>query len=97
MKKSVYASLWAAWRPISGRLVCVLTAAFLISCSAMSTQPLPVAKVPAPEQCLASPEPLPLLADPSMEGLLRHLVLVAGEWHSLNAKHSCLAEFDRLR
>ena len=51
----------------------------------------------APEQCLASPEPLPLLAEGSMEALLRHLVLVAAEWHDLRIRHACLAEFERLR
>ena len=85
------------WMPIFGRLSCLLAASLMIGCSGMSTQPLPVPKVSAPEQCLASPEPLPLLADPSMEGLLRHLILVAGEWHDLRIRHACLAEFERLR
>ena len=80
-----------------GRLACALIAASLSSCSQMSTTPSPVAKVSAPEQCLASPEPLPLLAEGSMEALLRHLVLVAAEWHDLRIRHACLAEFERLR
>ena len=88
---------WQAWRPISRLLACLLSAALLQSCSGMPTQPLPVAKVSAPEQCLDSPHPLPQLADPSLEGVLRHLILVAGEWHLLAAKHLCLAEFERLR
>ena len=51
----------------------------------------------APEQCLAAPSPLPILADTTLEAVLRHLILVANEWHSLAAKHTCLAEFDRMR
>ena len=83
--------------PISAWLAYLLIASSLPACSQMSTQPLPVAKVEAPAQCLQSPDPLPLLADPSLEGVLRHLVLVAGEWHAMRIKHACLAELERLR
>ena len=83
--------------PISGSLACLLIAGLLTSCSGMPTAPLPVTKVSAPEQCLAAPSPLPPLADPTLEGVLRHLILVAGEWHDLRIRHACLAEFDRLR
>lgn len=86
-----------AWNRIFGRLGYLLIAALVQSCSGMQTAPLPVPKVQAPEQCMLSPEPLPPLADPTMEGLLRHLVLVAGEWHDLRIRHACLAEFERLR
>lgn len=97
MKRNALASLWQASMPISGLLACALTAALLTSCATTPTAPSPVAKVSAPEQCLAAPSPLPLLADNSMEALLRHLIAVANEWWALKAKHDCLAEFDRMR
>src|SRR3990167_11162225 len=83
--------------PISGSLACLLTAGLLTSCSGMPTAPSPVTKVQAPEQCLVAPSPLPLLVDKSLEGVLRHLILVAGEWHDLRIRPACLAEFERLR
>lgn len=85
------------WKRISAWLACALTVGLTSSCSQMQTAPSPVAKVQAPEQCLVSPDPLPQLSDPTMEGLLRHLVLVAGEWHALRIRHACLAEFERMR
>ena len=88
---------WAVSNPISARLICLVTAASLTACSSMSTAPLPVAKVSAPIQCMESQSQLPLLSDPSMEGLLRHLVLIAGEWWDLKIKHDCLAAFERGR
>ena len=97
MPNDALRSLWEALKPISRLLVCGLIVGLLQSCSRMPTAPLPVAKVSAPEQCLAAPSPLPPLADPTLEGVLRHLILVAGEWHDLRIRHACLAEFDRLR
>ena len=90
-------SFSAALTRISGRLICLGIAACLSSCGTTPTAPLPVPKVSAPEQCLAAPDPLPPLADPSLEGLLRHLILVAQSWHDLRIRHACLAEFERLR
>ena len=85
------------WTRISALLGFLLLVASQASCSQMSTTPSPVAKVSAPEQCLASPDPLPLLAEGSMEALVRHVVLLAAEWHDLRIRHACLAEFERLR
>ena len=97
MRKSALASLWQAWRPISGLPALLLAAGCLTACSGTPTTPLQAEKVSAPEQCLAAPSPLPPLADPSLEGVYRHLILVANEWWALKGKHECLAEFDRLR
>lgn len=96
MKRNAPARSWSAWTRISAPLAFLLAAALLTACSQMSTQPL-AAKVSAPEQCLAPPEPLPPLADGSMEALVRHVVLIAAEWHDLRIRHACLAEFERLR
>ncbi len=82
---------------ISRLLACALTAGSLLSCSALQTPPLQVPTVSAPAQCLPRPEPLPLLTDPSLEGLLRHLILTANAWWELKGKHDCLKTFDELR
>ena len=97
MKRSAQRGLWSALKPISKLLAYGAIAVSLQSCLGMQTAPSPVAKVSAPEQCLAPPSPLPLLTDTTLEGVLRHLILVANQWWELKGKHECLAEFDRLR
>ena len=82
----------------SKRLACLASAALLLSSCATGTQPvtLPPKTLPA-ESCLVLAEPLPLLTDPSMAGMLRNHLAAANLYWELAARHACLERYERQR
>ena len=84
--------------PYLHSLLVVLSLALLTTSCGTGTAPqiLPAKTMPA-ESCLMQAEPLPLLIDPSLPGLVRNHLAVADLYWQLAARHVCLADFERGR
>ena len=89
-------STW--WKVTLRRLALLLSAVLLLNSCATGTPPviLPPKTLPA-ESCLVLAEPLPLLTDPSMAGMLRNHLAAANLYWELAARHACLERFERQR
>ena len=83
-------------RPLRAFLLAVLLPPLVTSCATSGTAPTPVLTLPD-EACLVEAEPLPLLTDPSLAGMVRNHVEVADLYWQLAARHRCLVEFERGR
>lgn len=97
MKRNAPRPSWPRWTPISALPALLLSALFLQSCSTIGTQPMPVPKVSAPEQCLQSAPRLPPLAEATLAGAVRNHLEVTAIYWQLAEWHECLIMFERGR
>lgn len=95
--KSAHGRFTQAWRRIYALPVLLPTALFLTACGTTGTTQMPVAKVIAPEQCLALADPLPLLTDATLGGAIRNHIESAERYWELAERHRCLVQFERAR
>lgn len=81
--------------PCLSLLLAVLSLGLPMGCSTHGIQPIVAERVLPEESCLQEAEPLPLLTDPTIAGMVRNHAAVADMYWQLAARHSCLVEFNR--